>query len=230
MPVLQGWTRSPGRRGSGKLNFTQVEVEFEKRAAEFELGEVLFESAGLGCLKGTHAAAESGGPRASTCSASPRTRSSGCRSVRNQVVEQVFRTEREVGLRRGVPAARTRTRHRAPPDGYRWAVVRIDPSSPEPYTGRHPPASSSMRAAWRSGRNCRGCRSAWSRPPARWRKVAGDQGVDLIGMLAQRGLRHRLAAALRGHGGEARRGACTSRTCSRRARPSQNRSSSRASM
>jgi len=185
MPVLQRIDTLAGTTRFRKLNFTQVEVEFEKRDGELDLGEVLFESGGLGCLKGHVVYPASGGPLGMyMLGVSPDT-IKFMSIIRRQVVEQVFRTDRETAFAEVFPRAEADD-IALPPEGYRWAVVRIDPDSAEPYTadirGQFIEAGGLAICAELQGMPEKVVKAA-----GEVAKVAGDQGIDLIEMLAKHG-------------------------------------------
>jgi hypothetical protein len=185
MPVLQRVDSMAGTTRFRKLNFSEVEVEFEKRSGELKLGEVLFESAGLGCLKGRMRQADGGGPEGMYMLGVAPDTIKWIPVGRKQVVEQVFRKDRESAFAEVFPRA-SADGIEMPPDGYRWLVVRIDPTSPDPYTAdvRRQFIEAGGLAIWAE---LQGMPERVVKAAGEVARVAGDQGVDLIGMLAKEG-------------------------------------------
>jgi hypothetical protein len=184
MPVLKRVDALAGTTRFRKLNFTQVEVEFEKRTGALEFREALFESAGLGCLKGRMVHANGVPEGIYMLGVSPDT----IKYIpigRKQIVEQVFRKDRESAFAEVFPRASAND-ITMPPDGYRWMVGRIDPSSPEPYTAdlRRQFIEAGGLAIWAE---LQGMPDRVVKAAGEVAKVAGDQGVDLISMLADEG-------------------------------------------
>ena len=185
MPVLRRIDTLAGTTRFRKLNFTQVEVEFEKSANQLELGEVLFESEGLGCLKGRMVRSSSGEPEGMyMLGVSPDT-IKFMPIIRKQVVEQVFRMGRESAFAEVFPRA-VADEISMPPDGYRWAVVKIDPGAKDPYTAdiRTQFIDAGGLAIWAE---LQGMPDKVIKAAGEVAQVASDQGVDLIGMLAEEG-------------------------------------------
>ena len=185
MPVLQRVDKFAGTTRFRKLNFSKVEVEFEKRAGELELRQVLFDSAGLGCLKGKMRQAGDGGPEGIyMLGVSPDT-IQWIPVGRKQVIEQVFRKDRESAFAEVFPRAEAEGIE-TPPDGYRWLVVRIDPTAPDPYTAdaRRQFIDAGGLAIWAE---LQGMPERVVKAAGEVARVAGDQGVNLIGMLAKEG-------------------------------------------
>ena len=186
MPVLKRIDTFAGTTRFRKLNFTNVEVEFEQVGGELDMGEILFESAGLGCLKGKMRRNEDGlrdgifmlGISPDTIKYIP--------IGRKQVVEQVFNMDRRSAFTEVFPNAESDD-IALPPDGYRWLVARLDPESADPYTAdlRRQFIEAGGLAIWAElqGMSERAVQAA-----GEIAKVAGDQGVDLISMLAEEGL------------------------------------------
>ena len=150
-----------------------------------ELNEVLFESSGLVCLKGymVHSA---GVPRGRyMLGVSPDT-IKWMTPIRKQVVEQVFRTDRETAFADLFPNAKS-DGIAMPPEGYRWAVVDIDPSSKDPYTAdiRRQVIDAGGLAIWAE---LQGMPEKVVQAAGEVAQVAGDQGVDLLEMLADEGI------------------------------------------
>ena len=73
-----------------------------------------------------------------------------------------------------------------PPEGYRWMVARIDPNSPDPYTAdvRRQFIEAGGLAIWAE---LQGMSERVVKAAGEVAKVAGDEGVDLIGALASEG-------------------------------------------
>ncbi len=184
MPVLQRIDTFAGTTRFRKLNFSSVAVEFEKVGGELELGEVLFESAGLGCLKGRMTLVDGKPEGMYMLGISPDT-IKWIPVGRKQVVEQVFRKNRESAFEEVFPRA-SADKVDMPPDGYRWLVVKIDPAAPDPYTAdvRRQFIEAGGLAIWAE---LQGMPERVVKAAGEVARVAGDEGVDLIEMLAQEG-------------------------------------------
>lgn len=185
MPVLRRIDTLAGTTRFRKLNFTNVEVEFEQRSDELELGEVLFESSGLGCLKGRMVRSASGTPDGMyMLGVSPDT----IKFIpigRKQVVEQVFQLDRDTAFAAVFPRA-SADDIEMPPEGYRWLVAHIDPSSPDPYTAdvRRQFIEAGGLAMWAE---LQGLSERVVKAAGEVAKVASDQGIDLISELTNEG-------------------------------------------
>ncbi|MGI9242023.1 MAG: hypothetical protein ACR2RV_14565, partial [Verrucomicrobiales bacterium] len=184
MPVLQRIDTFAGTTRFRKLNFSSVDVEFENRAGLLVLEEVIFESAGLGCLKG-RLKLEDGAPSGMyMLGISPDT-IKWIPVGRKEVVEQVFSKNRESAFAEVFPRA-SADKIEMPPDGYRWLVVNIDPTSPDPYTAdvRRQFIEAGGLAIWAE---LQGMPDRVVEAAGEVARAAGSQGVDLIGMLAEEG-------------------------------------------
>ena len=162
-----------------------MEVAFERRSDQLALEDVLFESAGLTCLKGHMVRSASGVPTGMYMLGVSLDTIKWMPIGRKQIVEQVFRTERESAFATVFPNASV-DEVELPPQGYRWAVVTIDPSSPDPYTAdiRRQLIDAGGLAIWAE---LQGLPENMIKAAGTVAEVAESQGADIIDMLADEG-------------------------------------------
>jgi len=185
LPVLRELDAMTRTTHFTKLNLTNVEVEFEKRGAELQLKDVLFESAGLTCLKGHMVRDANGIPTGMyMLGVSPDT-IKWMPIVRKKVVEQVFRVPHSEAFSKVFPGVAS-SGIEMPPQGYLWAVARIDPTSPDPYTAdiRRQLIDAGGLAIWAE---LQGLPDNVIKAAGTVAEAAETQGEDIIKMLAEEG-------------------------------------------
>lgn len=183
LPLLERIDSLAGTTRFRKLNLTRAEARFTRSADELEVGDYQLESAGLGCLKGRLDISSDGTPAGHYMLGVSPDAIKYMPVAEKRVIESVFSHTRDSAF--AIVFADS-PKVEPPPDGYRWAVAEIDPSSRDPYTAdlRRQLINAGGLAMWAE---LQGMPDRVVEAAGKLAKTAAEHGADLGGLIAEQG-------------------------------------------
>ena len=168
MPILDRLDEMLGSSRFRRLSFNDFNVDFVHSGETTTLEDVFLLSSGTACLKGRAHVSKDGDPSGMYMLGINPDVIKWLPLIKKAVIEQVFCHERdhafEVVFGQGDPSAVK------PPEGFRWAICRIEPSATDPFT-----------ADIRNQFFSKGGLALWAELAG-----VGEKGIRAIGLLADR--------------------------------------------
>ena len=131
MPVLERIDEMLGSSRFRRLSFNDFEVRFKSHDGDLQLVDYYARSAGTACLKGHATLDESEPPEGKYMLGITPETINWLPLIKKAVIEGVFSHDLDSAFGQVFGSGSTVKR---PPEGFRWAVVRIVPDATDPYT------------------------------------------------------------------------------------------------
>jgi hypothetical protein len=168
MPILERLDEMLGSSRFRRLSFNDFKVDFVHEGSKTTLEDVFLLSSGTACLKGRVVLSNQGDPSGIYMLGINPDVIKWLPLIKKTVIEEVFCHDRDKAFE--TVFAQAGGSAEKPPEGFRWAICRIDPSAADPFT-----------ADIRNQFFNKGGLALWAELAG-----AGEKGLRAIGLLADR--------------------------------------------
>jgi hypothetical protein len=166
MPVLDRTDEMLGSSRFRRLSFNDFKVNFKRQGGRTQINDCYILSSGTACLKGRAVLSEDANPAGIYMLGITPDVIKWLPLIKKVIVERVFSYDRDEAF--AVVFDSGQSSVEKPPEGFKWAVCRINPEAPDPFTA-------DIREQFLS----RGGLAVWAELVG-----AGEKGVQAIGLLA----------------------------------------------